>query len=414
MCERIRARRCSWLSSLTLFAVLCGSAAAADPEVLFEDDFSILDPVFGEAREDIGVKDGVLKKVVESGFWWRIFYQSALLEDADIRVKVRLNSPDAEQGASIGVGFWAKDSDDFYRMAISDSGTFTIAHLVGKTGPDGYDYNEDTFVPWKSSDAIKKGAGEWNEVRVVLVGRRAKFYINGTEVASIRGNPPAGGSLLGLYRQGGSQGSTGEFSALKVVTPPPSSEPADDPNVLIADDFSYFDPSWGSATGDLGVKDGAFFIKNEAGYQTFRLNSPVRITGDFDASFKVKVTDGNESSISGAGLQFWVLNNDGWDYWLVEVMDTGGVGVYRYAKTRWLNPFPVKPIPGFDAKGWTEVKVEVRGRRINVVANGHQMATVAGQTPSGEFQFGLYSESGKEAASVGEFDDLVIKRPANP
>ncbi len=75
-----------------------------------------------------------------------------------------------------------------------------------------------TPIAWTPNEAINKGLGQVNKLRVVTKGRQATAYVNDKQVATINGQPPAGGGCIGLT--GGSAEkiqNTWQFSNLKVV-----------------------------------------------------------------------------------------------------------------------------------------------------------------------------------------------------
>jgi hypothetical protein len=75
-------------------------------------------------------------------------------------------------------------------------------------------------VAWRESEAIKKGEGAENLVRVVTHGKQATIFINGKEIIRVGGQPPEGGSLIGFKAASGPEGTnTVAFSNLQVSQP---------------------------------------------------------------------------------------------------------------------------------------------------------------------------------------------------
>jgi hypothetical protein len=389
--------------ALGIVAALASPEAQAQ-EVLFEDDFSILDSAFGEPSDEIGVTDNVLWANCEPNIRWSLLYQSMLFENADISVKVRLPDPTAEQGSILALVFWAQDYQNLYSLQISDSGTYSVwRYANGKwVNP----------VSWRETDALKTEPGEWNELRVKTVGKRATIYINGKELHTIKGRPPEGGSLAGVALESGPEAFKGEFSAFKAVLPP--DEPAaeeEDPNVLYADDFSTLDPGWGSEMGWFGVKDGKLFVVLEPS----QAYTPIYwgdVVGDMDASVKCHMNDGNAESVAGAGVVFWAKAND--DYWLFELYDNGNIGAYHRIKDRWLTPMAVKAAPAganVDPTGTNTLRIVTKGRQATFYINGVEAGRVTGQPVEGGSYFGLYCESSDGAGLTHEFSNFTVKNP---
>ena len=75
-------------------------------------------------------------------------------------------------------------------------------------------------MAWRESDAIKKGEGAVNQIKVVTKGNKATISINGKEVISLSGQPPQGGSLVGFKVASGPEGANSvAFSDFQVVQP---------------------------------------------------------------------------------------------------------------------------------------------------------------------------------------------------
>jgi hypothetical protein len=183
---------------VTLCLLICfGSAAIADddPSVLFSDDFSTLDPGWGDANEMILVEGGKLVLKPKVGMSYTVLYQGGTFNDVDIRAKFTLADGMADEPA--GIVFWASDLDNKYEALFQADGTFTVLR-----DEKGKFLNP---IAWKTQEALKKGVGQVNELRVVTKGRTATFYINDTQVATIQGFTPEGGSEIGFHAESGDQ-----------------------------------------------------------------------------------------------------------------------------------------------------------------------------------------------------------------
>ena len=76
-------------------------------------------------------------------------------------------------------------------------------------------------VGWIQNEAINKGLGQANKLRVVTKGQAATAYINDQEVTTFNGQPPSGGGCVGV--SGGSPENaqnTWQFTNLKVAAIP--------------------------------------------------------------------------------------------------------------------------------------------------------------------------------------------------
>src|SRR5260370_28233073 len=149
-------------------------------EILYEDTFPNLDPSWGTPSERLSVKDGKLTSKPESNTTESIVNQSNVFDDGDIRVEVVVRAGDANVPG--GLIFWAKDHSNFYCLCIDAAGYFKISRYV-----------TDRWlqpVGWTENEAINKGIGQVNKLRVVTKGRQATAYINDKQVPTFNAQPP--------------------------------------------------------------------------------------------------------------------------------------------------------------------------------------------------------------------------------
>jgi glucose/mannose transport system substrate-binding protein len=195
----------AWIIALLLLTQV-RSVFAGD--ILYEDDFTNLDPSWGTAGDILSVKEGKLVLKPALNTTQSVLNQSNVFDDADIQLEVTLSSGD--QIVPGGLIFWAKDYSNFYCFCINANGSFKISHFVVDRWLDP--------VGWTENDAINKGVGQANKLRVVTKGRQATAYINNKEVITINGQPPQGGGCVGI--SGGSaqdSQNTWEFASLRVI-----------------------------------------------------------------------------------------------------------------------------------------------------------------------------------------------------
>lgn len=403
--------KCRRVTTLTALVVLLlpvadpGSAAGAVPELLFEDDFTSLDPSLGTADETLGVRDNSLFRVLNDGYWWRTFYDALLFEDVDVTMRVRVKDFASKNGDAIGLAFWGAGLDEFYVLELSDSGTYSIYRRT----PSGW----LTSSPWRSSDAIKVDPEAWNELRVVTSGNRATAYINGKEVATIKGRPPEDGSLIGFYFESGQDGSVGEYSQLAIAEgPQPQASETADPGVLFSDDFATLDPNLGIADETLGVREYTLFRKLDAGYFWRGFYESERFD-NIDATVRVRLEDYSAEQGNKVGLTFWGV---GWnEYYLFEISDSGTYAVYRCTPDRWfvLSRWNNTDAINIDPEAWNELRVVTSGRRATVFINGKELVTIKGRPPEGGSLLGLYAESAGDT-SLSEFASVKVLRGPEP
>jgi hypothetical protein len=199
--------------SLTLLVVVLALALSAFAgAVLYQDNFATMDPAWGTPSANLFVKDGklIIAPPVNK-FQVAINETNILPNDMDASVSLtyqKVGDPDYPSGMI----FWAKDTNDFYVIALSPDGWFAIQRYAGgrMLSP----------VPWREVGSAKKGLNVENILRVATKGNQVTAYINGKQIVTFSGQPPQGGSLIGLKGSSGPNGVTaGGFANLKVVGP---------------------------------------------------------------------------------------------------------------------------------------------------------------------------------------------------
>lgn len=196
--------------ALTLLLVALNLCWAAG--VVFEDKFTSLDPAWGSPSAIVNVKDGKLVITPEKNTTQTILNQANVLpNDMEASYSLSFIKATAPTWGS-GLVFWAKDYDEYYAVLINAQGWFGVQRHVS---------NRYLLpVAWRESDAIKKGEGVENQVKVVTKGKQATVFINGKEVITLNGQPPEGGSLIGFKAASGPEGAnTVAFSNLIVSQP---------------------------------------------------------------------------------------------------------------------------------------------------------------------------------------------------
>src|ERR1700722_8961346 len=197
-----------WIAAIVAVLLLHPLSHAFGGDILYEDDFTNLDPSWGTPGDILSVKDGKLILKPAPNTTQSVLNQSNVFDDADIQVEVALSSGDPIVAG--GLIFWAKDYSNFYCLCIDADGSFKISHFVTDRWL--------TPVGWTESDAINKGLGQSNKLRVVTKGRQATAFVNDQQVITINGQPPQGGGCVGI--SGGSaqdNQNTWQFANLRVI-----------------------------------------------------------------------------------------------------------------------------------------------------------------------------------------------------
>ena len=177
-----------YVSALIALLLLPAVRSVLAGEVLYEDDFTKLDPSWGALGENLSVKDGKLTLKPSLNTTRSVLNQANVFDDAEITVEVTLSVGDTSVPG--GLIFWAKDYDSFYCLCINASGYFKISRYVIDRWLDP--------VNWTANEAINQGVGQINKLRVTTKGRQATAYINDKQVVTFNGQPPRGGGCIGI------------------------------------------------------------------------------------------------------------------------------------------------------------------------------------------------------------------------
>jgi glucose/mannose transport system substrate-binding protein len=202
-----------WIFAIVAVLLLHPVCNVFGGDILYEDDFTNLDPSWGTPGDILSVKDGKLVLKPALNTTQSVLNQSNVFDDADIQVEVTLSSGDAIVAG--GLIFWAKDYSNFYCLCVDADGSFKISHFVTDRWL--------TPVGWTESAAVNKGIGQVNKLRVVIKGRQATAFVNDQQVISINGQPPLGGGCVGI--SGGSaqdSQNTWQFANLRVIATAPA------------------------------------------------------------------------------------------------------------------------------------------------------------------------------------------------
>ena len=197
-----------YVSTLIAVLLLPQVVGVLAGETLYEDNFTSLDSSWGVADGRLNVKDGKLTLKPALNTTRSILNQSNVFDDADISIEVSMLTGDTNVPG--GLIFWAKDLSDFYCLCIDATGHFKISRYV-----------TDRWlqpVRWTENEAINKGTGQVNKLRVVTKARQATAYINDKQIMTFNGQPPRGGACVGI--SGGSAAnsqSIWQFANLRVI-----------------------------------------------------------------------------------------------------------------------------------------------------------------------------------------------------
>lgn len=194
-----------------MLTISTSALACKGTEVLFQDNFSKLDPAWGTPNDEQTVSNNKLVLVPRLNISHTDLNQSNLLKDIDYCVDIKLAKGDSSLAGG-GVTFWAKDYNDYYYFYIYGDGSYNVGRFV-----NGRILN---LVPLQKNLVVNTASGAVNHLRVVTKNNQATIYINDKELATFTGQPPEGGSLIGVAADSPPKiKNTWEFSNLKITKP---------------------------------------------------------------------------------------------------------------------------------------------------------------------------------------------------
>ena len=198
--------------AMAMAVVLLAVTASLAGKVLFEDKFASLDPSWGAPSPLRNVKDGKFIITPSVNMTQTVLNQANVYpNDAEASFAMTFVTAPAPKYGS-GLVFWAKDNNEYYAVLLSVEGWFGVHRNVAG--------RYLLPVGWRESDAIKKGEGAENQVKVATKGNIATIFINGKEVISLSGQPPQGGTLIGFKVGSGPEGCNSvAFSNFQLVQP---------------------------------------------------------------------------------------------------------------------------------------------------------------------------------------------------
>ena len=137
---------------------------------------------------------------------------TAMLEAPDgavgVCADVSMESTGQAADNGIGLSFWAASSQNTYGLEITPKGQYAVYHIV--------ETKWYVLAPLTSSDAIRKGVNQWNEVEIDPEGNGFTVYINGKRITDIIAHAPEGSSNIGVFLNA-TDATVGRIKNLRIV-----------------------------------------------------------------------------------------------------------------------------------------------------------------------------------------------------
>jgi hypothetical protein len=183
-----------WASAGAVLVALAASSAAVaacdTKNAIFQDSFDILDPSWGEGA-DLKVENGQILLAPGAQYYRWVPSSAGIYDDVDVCVTAKTVAAINPLKTMAGIVFWYQDNQNLYVFEYAANGNAAVYRQQrGKwISP----------VGWQPAPGLKQGDGAVNELRVVTVGNRATFYVNGQQFKQINGSPPTNGQQVGLF-----------------------------------------------------------------------------------------------------------------------------------------------------------------------------------------------------------------------
>ena len=168
-----------------------GAALACEgSQVLYEDTFETLDPTWGTADDAFFLDENRLTIMPGYDEYYSALNTIGTYEDIDLCVNLEAVKADPEGNSFAGIIFWAIDYDNYYYVVITAEQSIGVFRRQrGRVLPQ---------LRWTTFDALNRGNGVGNALRIVTLGNTATFYVNGQQYGTIKGQPPADGQQIGV------------------------------------------------------------------------------------------------------------------------------------------------------------------------------------------------------------------------
>jgi hypothetical protein len=186
-------------------------AGCTGSQVLLQDNFQSMASNWGAADDVHSVKNGAMVVSPPANKLYIYLSSGNIFSDFSACVDVTATTSGPKQNyLYAGLAFWATDVNNVYYFSVAPAGTYSVSRYLNN--------NYFKVVDWTANAAIKKGLNQTNNLSVVTKGNQATLFVNGTQVATINGQPPQGGGEIGLVADSGpASRAVFQFANLKVT-----------------------------------------------------------------------------------------------------------------------------------------------------------------------------------------------------
>jgi len=191
-----------------------------------------------------------------------------------------------------------------------------------------------------------------------------------------------------------------------LITASPAFAECDIDNAIFDDDFTFLDPSWGTASDTFGVEDQALVIRGNWGNVNFSTQSEAA-----NVCADLKIVNAPDPDYSPIGLVWWWQDWDNYTY-LFYWSNAAYIEVRRLVKGQSQTLLSSDTLALKTGVGETNhIEVQLRPKDATIFINGTQVTRFKGKPPKGGGSVGVYGSSPDAKPATFAFDNLVVSPP---
>ena len=182
---------------LSVMAAVPAVAATCPGNVTYHDTFTTTGPGWNTATAasvKVTMAGGKADlSFTQPGIGQSLQYTTNQYGDVSLCATVSAPATAKAENEAAGVTFWGSSPSAYYMFEVTVAGQFFVGSNNGTAWT--------ALFARQANAAVAKGVGVSNTLQVTTKGNLATFFVNGTQVGTITGAPPAGGGTVGIYAE---------------------------------------------------------------------------------------------------------------------------------------------------------------------------------------------------------------------
>jgi hypothetical protein len=178
-------------------------------------------------------------------------------------------------------------------------------------------------------------------------------------------------------------------------------------NAIFADDFEFLDGTWGDATDNFYVDDGALIIKQGYG----DVNFSTKNDAGADVCVDTTIVEDPAPDNSAIGVVFWWQD---WDnYYAFYYWNDGSYSVNRTVKGKESNLFGGTTLALKKGVGQTnQIELKLRPKDATLIINGTEVKRFKGIQPADGGAIGVTAGSPQDNPATFKYDNFIVSPPS--